>query len=143
MSNSNHTYPIRRFSNSSILNILSGYWESNPALYAPHAYVLPLHYTPNTKSHISTHPVLCRAAGKRTQSLRTRIVRTTGILRPDKEHHSESYVLTACPRKSSCSGEVYYTPAKEYHRESCSRAVCSNILANTMTMVTLYRDSTK
>src|SRR3989344_7911563 len=29
-----------------IYHILSGYWESDPASHAPHACVLPIHYTP-------------------------------------------------------------------------------------------------
>ena len=31
---------------------LSGYRESDPASYAPHAHVLPLHYTPTVKTKI-------------------------------------------------------------------------------------------
>src|SRR3990167_6501222 len=52
-----------------------------PGLHDPQPCVLPLYDGPRSSD------VLCRAAGNRTRSLRTRIVRTTGILRPGTGHH--------------------------------------------------------
>ncbi len=52
----------------------------------------------------------CRAAGNRTRSLRTRIVRTTGILRPDKRNQPNSHVL---PK--------YYGPNKNITRTCIPR----------------------
>src|SRR3990167_1342478 len=65
-------------------NFLSGCRGSNSGCMTPsHAYY---HYT-------TARPfeVLFRAAGNRTRSTRTRIVRTTGILRPERRLHSRMY----------------------------------------------------
>jgi hypothetical protein len=44
----------------------------------------------NTARLFDSIDVLCRGAGNRTRSTRTRSVRTTGILHPDEGHHASN-----------------------------------------------------
>ena len=59
------------------MRFLVGLLGIEPSLYRLRRQDSPPDYPPHA---------FCRAAGNRTQSLRTRIVRTTGILQPDRKH---------------------------------------------------------
>ena len=72
--------------------------------------VVPLDYRPEFREG------LCRAAGNRTLSLRTRIVRTTGILRPDRNLLTLN--LWSGRRESN---PVYMHPMHAYYRYTTAR----------------------